>query len=263
LKRLYALDRGTGPLLVSVPHAGTYVPGTLRGRLSEYAATLPDTDWFVDRLYDFAPALGVGLLAATHSRYVIDLNRAPDDAALYTARTTGLIPLETFDGRPVYRAGEAPNPEEKAERIDRFWRPYHEALTAELERLREAHGFALLLDAHSIRSRVPSLFEGQLPDLNLGSNDGASAAADLVAVALAELASARRWSSVLDGRFKGGYITRHYGRPEHAVHALQLEMAQCVYMQEAPPGASARSMRAVREWLTRLLRRLAAWRPVQ
>jgi len=259
----YTFRAGDSPLLVSIPHAGTDVAAEIAARLSPAARPLPDTDWHVDRLYDFLGEIGAGVLCATHARYVIDLNRPPDDAALYATRTTGLLPGETFDGQPVYRAGEEPGPAEATERVERYWRPFHEALAEELERLREAHGFALLLDAHSIRSRLPALFEGRLPDFNLGSDSGRSAGAGLAAAAMAVLESDGRWSSVRDGRFKGGYITRHYGQPDRGFHALQLELAQSAYMQERPPRAGPRSMRSIREVLQRLLQTLLAWKPAQ
>lgn len=262
MEEVYTLERGEGPVLVSVPHASTYVPDAILARFSAAAACLPDTDWYVDRLYDFVPDLGAGMLVATHSRFVVDLNRPPDDSALYTRRTTGLVPLETFDGKPVYRRGEEPDRAETALRVEKYWHPYHEALAAELGRIREIHGHALVLDAHSIRSRLPQLFDGRLPDFNLGSYGGCSAAPGLVSAALTELESDRRWTCILDGRFRGGFITRHYGRPDRAMHALQLEMAQRAYMQEWPPRAGPHSMRPVREMLKRLIRALSAWRPV-
>lgn len=258
---LYTLVSGDTPLLVHVPHAGTRVPGDMAARFTGVAGGLPDTDWFVDRLYAFAVALGAGLMAATHSRYVIDLNRPPDDAALYATRGTGLVPLETFDGAPVYQQGAAPDAAEIASRHDSYWQPHHDALAAELSRLRRAHGHVVLLDAHSIRSQVPALFEGRLPDLNLGSNAGASADASLVAAAMDILSSDTRWSHVLDGRFKGGYITRHYGRPGNGMHALQLEMAQSVYMDEDARVTDEHRMQDIRGLLVRLLQALIDWQP--
>ena len=161
----------------------------------------------------------------------------------------------------MYRAGEEPDERECAERVARYWRPYHDALAAELERIRAAHGFVVLLDGHSIRSRVPALFEGRLPDLNLGSNSGASAAPDLVARAMGVLDKVRGASAVLDGRFRGGHITRHYGRPDRQVHALQLEMAQSLYMREQPPRRDPGRMQRLQEALATLLWELLGWRP--
>ncbi len=261
MEALFKLERGENPLLVSVPHAGTFVPPAIQGRFTAVAASLPDTDWFVDRLYDFTPRMGATLLVATHSRYVIDLNRPPDDQALYNSRTTGLVPCETFAGQAVYRPGKVPDAAEVERRLERYWRPYHEALAMELERIRGVHGFSVLLDAHSIRSELPLLFEGRLPHLNLGCHGGRSAGGELVEAAMAVLQQASAWSSVLDGRFRGGYITRHYGQPNRGVHALQLEIAQRAYMQESPPLAGQDPMRTMHGLLSALLRALADWRP--
>ena len=258
---LYTLQRGDTPLLVHVPHAGTRIPAGLAGRLSGHAETLPDTDWHADRLYGFASALGAGLMVATHSRYVIDLNRPPDDEALYSTRTTGLMPLETFDGEPLYREGAEPRATEARERCRDYWHPHHRALKAELDRLRSRHGHAVLLDAHSIRSEVPALFPGRLPVFNLGSHSGRSADPSLVELAAKVLSGDPRWDLVIDGRFKGGYITRHYGRPADGVHALQLEMAQRAYMDEATRQATEHSMQAVRGMLGKLVSGLSRWRP--
>jgi N-formylglutamate deformylase len=231
----FTLHRGTRPLLVSVPHSGTFVPAALRTRLTDAAHALPDTDWHVDRLYAFARDLGASMLVATHSRYVIDLNRPPDDHNLYPGRdTTGLCPIDTFDREPVYRDAP-PSPEEIAARIEAFHRPYHDALAAELARLRARHAAVVLWDAHSIRSVVPRFFDGVLPDFNLGTVDGTSAARALVAPVAAIAARADGFTSVLDGRFKGGHITRRYGAPSRGIHAIQLEMGQRIYMDEAPP----------------------------
>ncbi|MFI4904161.1 MAG: N-formylglutamate deformylase [Burkholderiales bacterium] len=231
----YLLHTGTGPLVVSVPHAGTFVPEALRARFTAAASALPDTDWHVDRLYAFARELGASMLVATHSRYVIDLNRPPDDHNLYPGQdTTGLCPVDTFDRAPVY-AGAAPSAAEIAERVARLHEPYHAALAAQIARCVDRHGIALVFDAHSIRSVVPRFFAGRLPDFNLGTVDGTSCDARLAARVAAVASAAAGYSSVVDGRFKGGYITRRYGAPARGVHALQLEMAQCVYMNEDAP----------------------------
>jgi N-formylglutamate deformylase len=233
---IFRFAPGTTPLLVSMPHAGTHIPERLAVRMNDGARTVPDTDWHVDRLYDFLGTLGASVIQATHSRYVVDLNRPPDSAPLYPgAANTGLCPTEQFDGTPIYRPGQAPAAAEVQERLKLFWRPYHDRLSAELQALKARHGVALLYEAHTIRSRVPRLFDGRLPDINLGTADGASAAADLAALLLSTAEKSDRYSSVLNGRFKGGYITRHYGRPAEGIHAVQLELTQLTYMDEYPP----------------------------
>ena len=202
-------------------------------------------------------------MVATHSRYVIDLNRPPDDTALYNSHGTGLVPMETFAGQPVYREGLAPDERELQQRVEEYWQPYHRALAGELDRLKEIHGWAVLLDGHSILSRVPLLFDGRLPDFSLGTNQGFSAAPELASQAMDVLQAAPGRTSVLDGRFKGGYITRHYGQPESGIQALQLEMAQAVYMQECPPEPLEGPMQELGELLGTLVSTLAAWRPEQ
>ena len=229
---------GTTPLLVSVPHAGTHVPPELAERMTARACTLPDTDWHVDRLYAFAAELGAGRLVATHARYVVDLNRPPDGTPLYPGATnTGVCPVETFAGEPIYSAGEALKRAEIESRVAMYWRPYHERLAAELERLRRTFGLAVLFDAHSIRSVAPRLFDGRLPDLNLGTGGGATADPELERRLDRVCSGADGYSSVLNGRFTGGYNTRHYGRPREGMHAVQLELAQLTYMDEDPPYA--------------------------
>lgn len=229
---VFRLQRGTAPLLVSIPHAGTYVPAWLKSRLTSAALELPDTDWHVDRLYDFLGELGIGCIAATHSRYVLDLNRPADDTSLYPGQnTTGLCPANTFAQSPLYKPGEEPSSEEIAARTDAFWRPFHEALAGELARLQALHGRVILWDAHSIRSRVPRFFDGELPHLNFGSADGASCDSALMAQ-LGSAAAQSSYSWVVNGRFRGGHITRQYGRPQSGVHAVQLELAQRAYLQE-------------------------------
>jgi N-formylglutamate deformylase len=249
------------PLLISVPHAGLELPADLVKRTGPWAE-LPDTDWHVDRLVDFAPKAGVGLLVARCSRYVVDLNRPPDDQPLYAQPGSGLVPTETFAGDALYEAGHLPGPDDRARRIAEYWQPYHERLQQELDSIRDQYGFAVLLDAHSIASQVPRLFEGRLPDLNLGTFSGQSCAPELEHSVAQLLTTAEGFTSVVNGRFKGGFITRHYGRPEEGIHALQLEIAQACYMDETDP-ANWRPDRAepLQRLLQQLTRLLMEWRP--
>ena len=226
---------GTQPLLLSMPHVGTDVPDAVDVRFAPCAAARADTDRHLDRLYAFAEELGVSLLSARWSRYLIDLNRPPEDSSLYPGRdTTGLCPVDTFARERLYLPGQEPGTDEIRERLARYWQPYHRQLQEELARLRALHGQVVLWDAHSIASRVPRFFEGRLPDLNFGSADGRSCAPalqdglrDVLQRSLAGMAQAREpFTFVFNGRFKGGHITRAYGRPEQGVHAIQLEMCQ-------------------------------------
>jgi N-formylglutamate deformylase len=231
----YRYFPGTIPLLISVPHCGTFVPESILARLTPEAKQLPDTDWHVDRLYDFVRGMGAHLLVATHSRYVVDLNRAPDDTSLYPGKfTTGLVPTMRFDGSPLY-VGAAPDAAEVAARVEQYWKPYHACIT---QWISEQSGVRTkcVFDVHSIASRVPLLFEGQLPDLNFGTADGASASAELTARVM-EVAERSAYSAVLNGRFKGGYITRQYGNPAAGIQTIQLELSQVNYMQEQYPFA--------------------------
>jgi N-formylglutamate deformylase len=247
----HTLLRGDSPLIISVPHAGTAVPQELAPRLTPAALELPDTDWHVARLYDFAPALGATMIVARYTRYLIDLNRPPDDAALYSgAAKTGLCPTQSFSGDPLYRDGTDQLPHAETERRrEHYWQPYHDALRAHLDDTRRRFGYALLLDAHSIRSTVPRLFPGRLPDVNVGTYDGRSCATAINDALSARLAGAARFSHVLDGRFKGGYITRHYGQPQHRQHALQIELAQSSYMDESGTSYDDERASALRELL--------------
>lgn len=234
---VFRFRQGTRPLLISMPHVGTHVPPALAARFTDEARHVPDTDWHLEQLYDFADELGASVLVATHSRYVVDLNRPPDGASLYPGQSvTGLCPVDTFDDTPVYaNAAEQPSDAEIAERREAVWRPYHQQLQAELDRLTAAHGTVALWDAHSIRSVLPRFFEGKLPDLNLGTADGKSCDPALAATLQGIATSALGYTGVLNGRFKGGHITRQYGNPAGGVHAVQLEMTQSSYMQEALP----------------------------
>jgi N-formylglutamate deformylase len=223
---------GKSPLLVSMPHTGTHVPDWLAKRLTPAARAVPDTDWHLERLYGFVQDLGAGTLIATHSRYVVDLNRPPDNASLYPGQdTTGLVPVDTFHKEALYD-GPLPNDVEIADRVEKYWKPYHAKLREELDRLRATHGYALLWDAHSIFSVAPRFFPGRLTDFNLGTADGKSCAPG---VGEALLRQVEGYTRVLNGRFKGGYITRTYGDPAGRIHAVQLELSEATYMDETPP----------------------------
>ena len=232
----FTLRRGTSPLLTSIPHLGTVIPEDLKPLYAPRALGVEDADWHLDRLYNFLPALGASVLQPLYSRYVIDLNRPPNDAPMYPgASNTELCPTRFFNGDALYLEGKAPSAAQRAARRERYWQPYQEALRDEIARIKGEHGFVLLWDAHSIRSEIPWLFDGRLPDLNIGTADGASAH-PLIAKAVVDAAAKdSKMSHVLNGRFKGGYITRRYGRPVENVHAVQLELCQSVYMQEVPP----------------------------
>lgn len=256
----YFFSQQDGPLLVSVPHAGLERTASIREQQTAAGDALADTDWHVDRLVDFVPEMGASLLCARYSRYVIDLNRGADDEPLYAGPTTGLVPTETFTGEPLY-PGKMPDDAEISERIERFWRPYHNKLAHTLSEIRDRHGFAVLLDAHSIRSHVPRFFEGRLPDLNLGTYDGRSCEPELETMVTSFLRESSEFSHVINGRFKGGFITRHYGRPGEAIHALQLEIAQACYMDESNPRDwDEKRARPLKKLLRGLVEQLMAWR---
>lgn len=232
----FSLRRGSVPLLVSIPHMGTEIPEDVKPLYAPRALAVEDTDWYLDRLYDFLPSLGASVLQPRYSRYLIDLNRPPDDAPMYPgASNTELCPTRFFNGEALYMDGMAPTAAERFARRERYWQPYHNTLRDEIARIKKEHGFVLLWDAHSIRSEIPWLFEGRLPDLNIGTADGASADPSIARAVVDAAAAHPAYSHVLNGRFKGGYITRRYGRPADNVHAVQLEMCQCLYMQEVPP----------------------------
>ncbi|MBT2336729.1 N-formylglutamate deformylase [Variovorax paradoxus] len=234
---VFHLVQGRAPLLISIPHLGTALPAEVRPDLTPEALSVRDTDWHLDTLYGFARDMGASMIGARISRYVIDLNRPPGGESLYPGQTTtGLCPTESFRGEPLYLPGRAPSDAEIQRRRSMYWQPYHDALQAELERLRGLHGQVLLWEAHSIASVLPRLFDGKLPDLNVGTNDGASCAADVLEAALRPTAGKDSpFTRVVNGRFKGGYITRSYGRPASGVQAIQLEMCQSLYMNEDAP----------------------------
>lgn len=238
----FTLHPGTQPILVSMPHIGTDIPLDLQSSFVSRALDVEDTDWHLARLYDFLPSLGASFLQPTVSRYVIDLNRPPDDAPMYPgAANTELCPTRFFNGDALHAAGCEPSAQEIQRRKTAYWQPYHDALAAELARIKSIHGFVLLWDAHSIRSQIPWLFEGKLPDLNIGTASGAAAAVQISDAAASQIEG---FTHVTNGRFKGGYITRYYGQPEQHIHAIQLEKCQSLYMQETSPFAYDASLAA-------------------
>jgi N-formylglutamate deformylase len=260
---IFSLHQGTAPLLVSMPHVGTLIPEALKPLYTARALGVEDTDWHMDTLYAFARDLGASLIVPKLSRYVIDLNRPPENTPMYAgANNTELCPTRHFSGDAIYQPGMAPGEPQIAQRVQTYWQPYHQALQAELARLRSLHGHVVLWDGHSIRSQLPWLFEGQLPDLNLGTVNGQSCAALLREALMQALGAQSHFSHVTDGRFKGGYITRQYGQPSQGVHAIQLEKCWSTYMVEAAPYAldTERAQRLVTV-LQALLGTVLAWKP--
>jgi N-formylglutamate deformylase len=256
------VTEGSAPLILSVPHAGIEIPAHYSRPLLSAWLARKDTDWWVDRLYDFAPALGVTLVRTALSRSIVDANRDPSGASLYPGQpTTALCPATTFDGEALYPGGAEPGAAEVQGRRARYFDPYHAAIAAQIERLRRAHPAVVLYDCHSIRSVVPRLFAGVLPNFNIGTYDGASCSAQLTA-AVEAVCRSSGMSWVTNGRFKGGYTTRHYGNPAGGVHAIQMELACRGYMGEPdtpctprnwPPDYDDERASGMREWLTRIL----------
>ena len=231
--KIFELHRGTAPLLVSLPHDGVALPDAIAARMTDSARRLPDTDWHVARLYAFAREFGASMLVPNYSRYLVDLNRPPDDTSLYPGQnSTGLCPQVQFSGAAVYRDGQQPSLDEIAARVEMYWRPYHDALADELARLRQTHGRVVLWEGHSIKGELPFLFDGRLPDLNLGTANGTSCSPQLQSRLQDVLAAQDDYDFVINGRFKGGYITREYGDPSQGIDAVQLEISQRIYMDE-------------------------------
>jgi N-formylglutamate deformylase len=234
--KLFSLHRGRRPLLVSLPHVGTEIPKSLQDQYEPHALDVEDTDWHLASLYALAKHIGASLIAPRVSRYVIDLNRPPENTPMYPgANNTELCPTRSFAGQPLYKEDQVPDEAEIEYRRRAYWQPYHNALAAELDRIKQKHGYVVLWDGHSIKSELPWLFEGKLPDLNLGTAGGTSCSPVLTSALAHLLETQNKYTHVVDGRFKGGYITRHYGRPQEHVHAVQLEMCFSCYMHEEPP----------------------------
>jgi N-formylglutamate deformylase len=252
MSSVFRFESGPLPLLISVPHDGREIPDELQSRMTEAGLSIPDTDWHVAQLYEFARNMGANILIANQSRYVVDLNRSAEDVELYPGQVaTGLCPEHTFSGAPIYSSGGV-DEAEKAQRLTDFWWPYHEKIRTTLDSLRAGHGVALLWDAHSIPSEVPRLFDGALPELNLGSNSGASCGPE-IEMAVANIAMQSDYSVVINGRFKGGHITRQYGDTRNDVHALQLEIAQRAYMNEETTAFDTAKAKKLRDTLQKML----------
>jgi N-formylglutamate deformylase len=255
------LSLGRIPLIVSLPHVGTQLPADIARTMTPVAAELVDTDWHVERLYDFAKQSGASWLQARVSRYAIDVNRPPDNQSLYPGQTTTeLCPTATFAGQPLYTAGN-PTEEEIGRRRERYWKPYHAMLRELVEVTRARFGYAVLLDAHSIRSELPRLFTGRLPHINVGTNDGRSCAPALSEQVMTVLSAQDRFTHVLNGRFKGGYITRTFGNPAEHVHAMQIELAQCAYMNESGSDYDPSIAQPLRSLLHKLVAEMVRFDP--
>ena len=230
--KLFRFQKGYSPLMVSNPHSGTFILPEIAETMTEAGLEKRDTDWFLSQVYDLPPLESAAMISANLSRYVIDLNRPADNQSLYPGQvTTGICPIKTFAGQPIYKDGFEPDEKEVAKRIEHYWQPYHDQLRAELERLIDEFGFVVLLDAHSIAQQVPLLFDGDLPDFNFGTNNGHSCGVELQTIVEEFAGGIESFSSVVNGRFIGGYITRHYGEMEN-VHAVQLELNRWTYMEE-------------------------------
>ena len=259
------LHEGASPLLISMPHSGTRLTDAVAQGMTPAAMALPDTDWYIPELYELAPSLGVSIVSANYSRYVIDLNRPENDAALYSSKTTGLFPDILFTNKPLFQAGQTPSTEHRTTCKQQVWQPYHAAIAQQLKRIKQQHGYAILLDAHSIAGQVPMLFEGDLPHFNWGTNAGNSCAASMLQVAQDSVDEAL-YTQVSNGRFKGGYITRHYGQPQQGVHAIQLELSQDAYLQDGYKQGgnyvlSDAKLGSVSAVIAKLLKGLIAWHP--
>jgi formiminoglutamase len=261
----FDLHEGSSPLLISMPHSGTRLTDEVAQGMTEAAKKLPDTDWHIPELYKLAPSLGASIVSANYSRYVIDLNRPENDAALYTSKTTGLFPDILFTDEPLFQTGLTPSAQHRETCKQQVWQPYHHAIAQQLERIKQQHGYAILLDAHSIAGQVPMLFAGDLPHFNWGTNAGNSCAESMLQVAQNSV-NEGVYTQVSNGRFKGGYITRHYGQPQQGVHAIQLELSQDAYLQDSYKQdgnyvLSDAKLGSVTAVINKLLQGLIAWRP--
>ena len=228
------IKQGTGPIVLAMPHSGTYLPTEIYDKLNDNGKELADTDWHLMELYDGLQP-NAAIVKANFHRYVIDANRCPDGVSLYPgANTTTLCPLIDFVNKPIWQEGLVPTESDIEPRIKLFHTPYHKALHEALQTARSNHGYAIIYDCHSIRSNIPFLFDGALPNLNIGTNDSKSCDSKIEQIA-ENICKKSSFSTVTNGRFKGGWTTRHYGKPETDIHAIQMEITQSSYMQEHAP----------------------------
>jgi formiminoglutamase len=235
------ITRGDAPLILSIPHAGTEIPETYKPGLVSLWRARKDADWWLPELYAFAESHGATIIRTRISRTIIDVNRDPSGASLYPGQaTTGLCPTETFDGEPLYHPGAAPDEAEIAHRRKTYFAPYHAAIAEEISRLKQQHATIVLYDCHSIRSKIPRLFPGILPNFNIGTNDGKSCAPAITQKLVEICGTKEKTSHVVNGRFKGGWITRNFGNPAQGINAIQMELACRGYMDEpeAPDAAN-------------------------
>lgn len=255
--------QGNSPLILALPHTGTEIPRDWAQMLNETGLAMADTDWHIDQLYD-GLVMDASYVRTPIHRYVIDVNRDPSGESLYPGQnTTSLCPTTDFDGRAIYKTGQEPDAAEIARRTALYHAPYHGALAGEVARVRAQHGFVILFDCHSIRSEIPFLFDGRLPDFNIGTNDAASCAPALQDMVQRRVRAAQGFSWVLNGRFKGGWTTRHYGHPAQGVHTIQMELAQSTYLaaEAAPWRYDPARADALRRHLRAILADLQNWRP--
>ncbi len=255
----YHLTEGGVPLLISMPHNGFKFPSEIQNQFQDNALKSKDTDWFLDRLYDFCTQLNCSILTPTYSRYVIDLNRSTEGECLYPGQdTTELCPLTAFDYSPLYQEDKSPDPDEIKRRVERYWFPYHNALQNELIRLKSVFGKVVLFEAHTIASQVPRFFDGKLPDFNFGTNNGESCSENLINYIQSTM-HFHPFEQVFNGRFKGGYITRHYGKPDKNIHAIQLELSQATYLNESTLQWDEEKSTEVKIKLEQLINSLLDW----
>lgn len=260
---IFDYTRGSTPLLMSIPHVGEFIPEEILMQLTSVGSRIADTDWYLDRLYNFSGELGIHVLKANYSRYVIDLNRSPDNASLYPGQdVTELVPTSTFAKEALYAEELMPNEDEINRRQENYWKPYHGKLSAILSDIKRRYGYVILFENHSIKSVVPRFFKDKIPDLNLGTSGGTSCAVSLKDALVGALKDNYQYSLAVDGRFKGGYITRNYGVPSENIHTFQLELSIATYMNEEPAVFWQEALaEKVRPTLKLMLESALKWRP--
>ena len=260
---IYTYTPGASPLLMSIPHVGEYIPSGIATQLTDAGAHITDTDWHLDRLYNFTDELRLNVLKANYSRYVVDLNRSPNNESLYPGQNvTELVPTSTFAEEPLYAANTQPDDAETRRRRETYWQPYHKKVSGALSEIKDKFGYVVLFDCHSIKSIVPRFFEGTLPDFNLGTSSGDSCAISLRETLTSALSWDNNYTLAVDGRFKGGYITRHYSDPANNIHGFQLELSLATYMNEEPAIIWQEDLaEKVRPSLKRMLEAALSWKP--